>query len=48
MVAVVVEKQREREGFWQGLGLPFFPRCQVDRTSRDGFSKSFGSREKDP
>jgi hypothetical protein len=33
MVAVVVEEQRGREGFWQCLGLPFSPRCQVHRTN---------------
>jgi hypothetical protein len=41
--------RREGGEFWQGcLGLPFFPRCQVNRTSRRGFSRSFGSREEDP
>jgi hypothetical protein len=30
--------RREGEGFWQGgLGLPFFPRCQANRTSRKEF-----------
>jgi hypothetical protein len=49
MVAVVVEEQREREGFWQvasGFPSPFDAKC-IGQTEK-GFLKIPGLRERSP